>query len=156
MTFPPQIPEDFLEPCPQCQRHVRTQEPLCPFCGSAPEWKARPRIAATRQLSRAALIALSAALGSDVVVACSSSSGSVYGLPPSDGGSFFDAGSADVGPDHLITLPDADSDAASADATVDSPNADADAEPSDATVDSPNADASTNTDAAPSDASTGD
>ena len=108
---------DALEPCPDCQRHVRTDTPVCPFCGAETRWKARSRLVVHHRLSRGALWALGAALGAEVFVACSTSSGPVYGLPFDP----LDAAPADASPDHLVTARDADppdADATVPDATV--------------------------------------
>lgn len=60
---------DQLEPCPACQRHLRTSETTCPFCGAdvAQAMAAVPaRAFPSRRLSRAALLALG--VGAGVVV----------------------------------------------------------------------------------------
>lgn len=57
-----------LVPCASCHRHVRASEAACPFCSSAlPRATARDQVATTG-LSRAAVLALGAALS---IVACS-------------------------------------------------------------------------------------
>jgi hypothetical protein len=143
MDLPPWITRedllDVLEPCPRCQRHVRPDGTACPFCGAETRWKARSRLVVHHRLSRGALWALGAALGAEVFVACSTSSGPVYGLPFDP----LDAAPADARPDHLViasdadppdadaTLPDAEAgDSSSADGgPVDAGPTDADAEP---------------------------
>ena len=55
-----------LEPCPQCQRHLRTAETTCPFCSfdvSHAMATAPRRALPSRRLSRAALLALSMGAG---------------------------------------------------------------------------------------------
>ena len=74
-----------LAPCPACKRHVATTETACPFCAAALPDSFRQRAPALRRpgrLSRAAMLAASAALlgaeacSDDVVVA------PAYGVPP--------------------------------------------------------------------------
>ncbi|MCB9570480.1 MAG: hypothetical protein H6709_00165 [Kofleriaceae bacterium] len=45
-----------LAPCPACHRHVRVDEPACPFCGGETP-AATPRPASRTRLSRAAVFA---------------------------------------------------------------------------------------------------
>jgi hypothetical protein len=60
-----------LVPCRACDRHVRSTEPACPFCGAAIEnvvvARARPRA----NTSRAAILAFS----SSVLLACGGEGG---------------------------------------------------------------------------------
>jgi hypothetical protein len=86
--------------CPSCSRHVRVDEPTCPFCSVALDAcfraTAAPRQVATR-LSRAALYALGAS--SLTVAACGSTSTVVppYGQPPmiDSGAPYMDSGIRD-------------------------------------------------------------
>ncbi len=88
-----------LAGCPSCSRHVRVDEPTCPFCSVALEAcfraTAAPRQVAAR-LSRAALYALGAS--SLTVVACGTSS-PPYGQPPTidSGATSMDSGLRDGG-----------------------------------------------------------
>lgn len=61
-----------LTPCPECQRHVRTAETSCPFCGRALSLShlAAPVLPRSR-LSRAATFAFGATLvGATALVGC--------------------------------------------------------------------------------------
>jgi hypothetical protein len=75
---------NYLLPCVACDRHIRANETYCPFCshrskpGSAPP----PPLILDVRLSRAALFAFTALFGTSFAVACSSSSGGLYGGPP--------------------------------------------------------------------------
>lgn len=77
-------------PCPECNRHLRSEESACPFCDvelSDPQTRAGSRWA---QAGLTLAIGAGAALG----VACGSGSGGggdgwalpAYGEPPMDGG----------------------------------------------------------------------
>ncbi len=100
-----------LTPCNDCQRHVRDDEPSCPFCGG--ELSRAPQVPIpARRMSRAALVAFGAtALASVAATGCSSSgtgrgtgggggSGNVagfapaYGVPGGFGGMGGSAGAA--------------------------------------------------------------
>lgn len=60
-----------LEPCPGCQRHVRIDEPSCPFCGASLNLSAvSPRALPGTRLGRAALFTFGAAAAASAVVAC--------------------------------------------------------------------------------------
>ena len=101
-----------LVPCSGCNRHVKSDETICPFCqaamtpvspGACSGRCARP--SATR-LASAALVAAGAAL---LGAACESSQSAIvpYGVPPHfDAGTPADSasGQTDAAPD---TLPDA-------------------------------------------------
>ena len=64
-----------LLPCPACRRHVRVDEPSCPFCSSdLGDRPVRPRSLSVLPsgLSRAAIVALgTAALAGTIVIGCS-------------------------------------------------------------------------------------
>ncbi|MGZ3423644.1 MAG: hypothetical protein ACXVEF_29720 [Polyangiales bacterium] len=47
----------MLGPCSSCRRHVRTDERVCPFCGSAVAGLA-VKSGVTQRMSRAAIVAL--------------------------------------------------------------------------------------------------
>src|SRR5690349_7636722 len=80
----------FLLPCPACDRHVKPNESVCPFCGTCVEEafaNAPESFELPRNLSRAAMIAM---FGS---VACASDP--MYGTsPPID---LYDAASSGYG-----------------------------------------------------------
>jgi len=95
--------------CPECNRHIRTSETACPFCGAAVAEaiaKVPPRILPTERLSRAAMMAFAAAsLGA---TACGgetsqdpSGTGGELGMPlygaPFVGGSANAGGTASTG-----------------------------------------------------------
>jgi hypothetical protein len=85
-----------LAPCPECQRHVRTSETRCPFCGEAVSLAhLPPHPLPGRRLGRAATFAFGATVvGATALVACSDGSDgvtnamAVYGAPgiPPGGG----------------------------------------------------------------------
>jgi hypothetical protein len=93
-----------LVPCPDCQRHVRSDERICPFCQTvlSPRAPCTGRCAGptAARLAKAALVAAGAAL---LGASCDSQSTSPpYGLPPHvdagtqshpDGGEPTDGGS---------------------------------------------------------------
>lgn len=97
-----------LVPCPGCNRHVKSDETICPFCQAAVTPVA-PETCSGRcarpfpsRLASAALVAAGAAL---LGAACESSSQSAfppYGLPP-----HFDAGTPDSGGGQTDAAPDA-------------------------------------------------
>ena len=65
---------NHLLPCPECARHVRVLDPVCPFCGhSLPmAHRAAPAPRAPRvRLGRAATFAFGAAVATSVAVGCS-------------------------------------------------------------------------------------
>jgi hypothetical protein len=81
-----------LVPCPDCQRHVRKTETLCPFCAAAVSLAHVPApVLPSRRLGRAATFAFGATLlGATSVVGCSDnddngSATPVYGGPPAAG-----------------------------------------------------------------------
>src|SRR5262245_63081693 len=53
-----------LVPCPRCERHIKTTEPACPFCGAVPpsDLAARAIAGPTQRLSRAAAFVFGASL----------------------------------------------------------------------------------------------
>jgi hypothetical protein len=62
-----------LEPCPGCQRHVRTDEHNCPFCGMAVAdhmARQKPRAIPRVRLGRAALFAFGVSTASAPLLAC--------------------------------------------------------------------------------------
>jgi hypothetical protein len=75
-----------LVPCASCSRHVRLTEAVCPFCGAEcsqhvePPPSPSPPTAATRPLSRAALLFMGAA----ATVGCTPAPVAVYGPAPVD------------------------------------------------------------------------
>ena len=94
-----------LQPCPQCRRHVRSDEATCPFCAVSLRPAPAPALPVGR-LARAAVFA-SAALAS----AC----GSAQTKPdqPTNESAAADAGPADASapavntpvPDHDVPMP---------------------------------------------------
>lgn len=140
-----------LEPCPACQRHVRVDELVCPFCaaGIAGAMARAPTRRMPRQrLGRAALMSFGLSAGAAALVGCDDDANTVpvYGAPvqpEQDAGTGRkpgDASTLDASP------PDASAkDAAAGDA---SDEADAAGSPSDAgTTDAAVADAGTPLDA---------
>ena len=98
------------EPCPACQRHVVTDEAVCPFCGEAlpdcfREVKRKPM---RGRMSRAGLLAAGA--GAALIGACSSATPAYGGPAGGTSGSVWDgavggAGGADgPGPDGPVAL----------------------------------------------------
>jgi hypothetical protein len=83
-----------FQACPSCARHIKSEEALCPFCGSAtPEgFGAIARPKGPAPLSRAAILFMSATAvtGVSAATACSSSS--------SGTGTTTDAGTDTGGP----------------------------------------------------------
>jgi hypothetical protein len=62
-----------LEPCPHCQRHVRTSETSCPFCGAeiaAAMSAMQPRQLPRTRLSRAALLAFGLGVAASTLTGC--------------------------------------------------------------------------------------
>ncbi|MFK7989768.1 MAG: hypothetical protein AB8I08_27365 [Sandaracinaceae bacterium] len=86
--------------CESCRRHVRIEEPSCPFCDAAPPEEGIFAPGRTGRLGRAAAFAFSTALAGCVPIAA-------YGVPPGDSGPSVDAGRAEA---------DAGTDAGEADA----------------------------------------
>jgi hypothetical protein len=78
-----------LHPCPECQRHIRKSETICPFCGEGVSLAHLPAHALPRQrMGRAATFAFGASVvGVTTLVACSDGSDdvgngmAVYGAP---------------------------------------------------------------------------
>ncbi len=70
-------------PCPACARHVKQGDSKCPFCGvEVPRENGPPSRAAVGQLSRSALLAVSAMGAAVASTECSSSPIVPYGVPP--------------------------------------------------------------------------
>lgn len=66
-----------LEPCPHCERHVRTTETSCPFCGAAiaaAMRAVRPRQLPRTRLSRAALLAFGLGVAASSLTGCADES----------------------------------------------------------------------------------
>lgn len=66
-----------LEPCPHCQRHVRTTETSCPFCGAEVAALMRslpPRPLPRTRLSRAALLAFGLGVAASSLSGCAEDS----------------------------------------------------------------------------------
>jgi len=88
-----------LEPCPSCDRHVRIDETVCPFCAASIETAmaaASPRALPDRRLGRAALVSF----GLSVAAV-----GGVASLESCDNGD-IDAGWSAADPDRLPTPSD--------------------------------------------------
>ena len=92
-----------LLPCPDCNRHVRIVDPVCPFCGHALPMAYRTTAAPAgplARLGRAATFAFGAAVATSVAAGCSSRAegrGFVDGgmiATDSGGGGTGDAGSS--------------------------------------------------------------
>ena len=65
-----------LVPCPTCHRHVRSGSSECPFCATTLPGAPTPRtFEVQRGMSRAAIIALGAAIASSTPFACSDETG---------------------------------------------------------------------------------
>jgi hypothetical protein len=79
----------MLTVCAACERHFRSNEPACPFCGAEPARAAggHPPSAAPSLagLSRARVIALGAAGVLGTLAAASCTPVAVYGGPPTGG-----------------------------------------------------------------------
>jgi len=100
-----------LLPCPGCNRHVRSSETSCPFCGQALDLANRPEPVLPRgRLGRAATFAFGATVvGATTLVGCSgettespgsggaTSGGSSGSAGSSTGGSGNSGGSANTG-----------------------------------------------------------
>jgi hypothetical protein len=115
--------------CIACSRHVRSDEPACPFCGAPPPFavRARPPTGA-RRLTRVAAFSLGASLGAagcnhdalpignpdaaadaaaaviDLAIADESVVDAARGDGPRDGGGDLRTADAAVGPD-LSSIP---------------------------------------------------
>ncbi len=75
-----------LSPCLRCRRHVRTDEPCCPFCeATLPSRSAAPY--ALPRLSRAAQTAMQLAFGAALPFACATASTEVVTRDPAAVGS---------------------------------------------------------------------
>ena len=91
-----------LVPCPECDRHVRSRESECPFCGAGLELSAVPARAMPRgRLGRAALFAFGAAIAGATMVGCgsddSSGSGGSAGTAGTSGSGGTGGGTAGSG-----------------------------------------------------------
>ncbi len=83
-------------PCPSCRRHVRGDEPTCPFCANALDGAhaARAVPAANRRMSRGALFAFAASMSvAGSVAAC----GGQTEPAASDAATVSDSGADDTG-----------------------------------------------------------
>jgi hypothetical protein len=94
-----------LVPCPRCQRHVRTDEPACPFCAAVlpSDLDAHAIPAAPQRLSRAAAFVFGASLtvagcGSEVSTGSGSGGGSEPTGTASGNSSAATGGMTDGGP----------------------------------------------------------
>ncbi|MCA9591938.1 MAG: hypothetical protein KC776_01465 [Myxococcales bacterium] len=88
-----------LVPCPACDRHVRSGESECPFCGVALDLSATPaRPMPCGRLGRTALFAFGAAIAGATILGCgsddSSGSGGTGGGVAGSGSAAGDAGQA--------------------------------------------------------------
>jgi hypothetical protein len=107
-----------LVPCPDCSRHVRKSESLCPFCGTSLSLAQTPApLLPSRRLGRAATFAFGATLvGAASIVGCSDGDDDggapvpVYGAPsagtgatPGDAGGSGALGGADAEPNGGMT-----------------------------------------------------
>lgn len=77
-----------LAPCPSCSRHVRSQEPACPFCGAAFAESLVPTSKGRSNVSRAMLVFGGVVALSATIEACGDSPGAqmpapvpMYGAP---------------------------------------------------------------------------
>jgi|GEM_PF-1194559 len=59
-----------LSPCPQCSRHVRSDEVRCPFCDGALALDERPPPVPAGRIGRAALMAFGAAIATASLAGC--------------------------------------------------------------------------------------
>ncbi len=92
-------------PCPACARHVKEGDGACPFCGASVARSLAPPVVLGR-MSRAALLAASAA-GALALADCSSSSGTpLYGgsSPPQEAGGPTNDGSSPDGVGSIMPL----------------------------------------------------
>lgn len=104
-----------LEPCPACQRHVRIDERVCPFCAAdltVMVHRAARRALPGERLGRAALMSLSLGVGACV------QGQPVYGAPsqPDEDHEGEDATVKDAGPRNASARDAAPLDARAADA----------------------------------------
>lgn len=85
---------DMLRPCPDCQRHVRSEEARCPFCDAALPSAPAPQPSNTARLGRAAAFVAGAAIVAGAVTAAGCgdrpppkdpNTQKPYGAPPADG-----------------------------------------------------------------------
>lgn len=75
-----------LVPCPECGRHVRVTETVCPFCALSLDLSSSvPPVLPAQRLSRAATLAYRATIASATALAACSSV-PVYGAPGPIGG----------------------------------------------------------------------
>lgn len=80
-----------LRACSSCQRHVRDYETTCPFCNSTLDSAAPRRVPNVSRMSRAARLAVGAALATAALPGCTKTSNNEgpdstiaqpYGAPP--------------------------------------------------------------------------
>jgi len=90
-----------LVPCPECSRHVRVADPVCPFCGHAlllslrgASIVARAPVPPRRRLGRAATFAFGATFAGATLIGCG---GDDTPPPVTDSGVVRDTGPADSG-----------------------------------------------------------
>lgn len=117
-----------LEPCPACQRHVRTDERVCPFCAaeiadamaSAPK-RGQP----VQRLGRAALLSFGLSAGAAALTGCEDDTRpvAIYGAPspPEDASVDASLPRRDASVDAAVSdarVPDAGSDASTTDAST--------------------------------------
>jgi hypothetical protein len=110
-----------LEPCPACQRHVRTDERVCPFCAAEiadAMARAPKRAQPVQRLGRAALLSFGLSAGAAALTGCDDDGHTVaiYGAPtpPQDASIDASVPRRDSGVDARV--PDAKTDASDADA----------------------------------------
>ncbi len=72
----------ILGPCTACRRHVRLDEPSCPFCGGVVPAAPTTPEGATPRLSRSALAALGAIGVGLGLAGCPTPVAALYGGPP--------------------------------------------------------------------------
>lgn len=104
-----------LRACASCMRHVRHEEHDCPFCGSHLALAQEPRIPDVSRLSRAARLALGAALAAVALPGCNkegntqapddSNIAQPYGVPPDPEPAVTDAGAGDSGGELVTPVP---------------------------------------------------
>ena len=102
-----------LEPCPGCQRHVRSDEQQCPFCGvavAAHMATQRPRTMPRARLSRAALFAFGIGAVGTPLLACNGDDddNNADGGQAGDGDQDHDAGGGGIQPVYGVPPGDGD------------------------------------------------
>src|SRR5690606_5822960 len=87
-----------LVPCPSCQRHVRTHEVSCPFCGAPLDLSGvAPRRLPPARLGRAATLAFGTLLGASALVTGCGGSTEDSGDEEAQAGDSSDSGGMDGG-----------------------------------------------------------